>query len=145
MTCGAAEVQALDGYQESLSMKNLQIGLIVVGAMTAVFALGASILGALERALALRGTAAVPGSPSRAIAIPELIGAVALIAFGIVSPPTSRQAGASVMMVGGGTGILVHAGSAFMRGDRVRQRVGRVGLGLLALSACIAVYYLGRH
>ena len=125
-------------------MTSLQVGLIVVLATTAVFVLAASILGALERAPGLRGTVAIPDSPSRALAVPLVVGGLALVVACIALPPASHQRGFLILGAGGGAGLVTFAASAFVRAASARRRVGRFGQGLLLLSLVIATYFLGR-
>ncbi|MFL5563202.1 MAG: hypothetical protein ACJ79K_17180 [Gemmatimonadaceae bacterium] len=126
-------------------MTNLQVGLIVAGAMTVVFAAAASLLAALERAPGLRGTAAVPGSPSRALAVPMMIGALALLASSVAYPlPSSHRVGTLIILVGGSAGLLVHAGSAFVRGERAQRRMVRGAHVILVASVVSAAFVFWR-
>jgi hypothetical protein len=126
-------------------MTNLQVGVLVAGAAVAVFAIAAAILAGLERTPGLRGTAHVPGSPSRAVAVAEITVGVALLAVSVSELSARQPAGTILIAAGGAAGLLVHAGSAFIVGEPTRRRVGYLGEGLLALSLLVGAYVLGRH
>ena len=124
-------------------MTNLQTGLLVVAGSAAVFALAGGFLAALERAPGLRGSTWRGRSPTRTVALAELVGALAIIATGLALRAWFGEA-RGLLMASAGVGLLVHAVSAFVASDVTRQRVANLGWGLLALS--MAVWgYLGRR
>ena len=118
-------------------MTNGLIALYVVGGVTAVFATAAVILAILERIPVLKAGGAVGFIPSRATAVPQFAGGMALGAFALFLTDPLRLA--FLAMAGG---MLMGAASAFLSAERRRAQLALVGyvlLGIGAITSSVAV------